>query len=161
MRELNQTLFKHLFDYCDGELYWKVQQGSQKPGSLVGCSNGIRKVCNINKKQHYLHRVIYCWHHGEFDGHIDHIDGNPLNNRIENLRLATSVQNNHNRRLDKSSSSKVKNVYWSKANNKWGVLISGVFGKRKFFGYYADIDLAELVAIEARSKYHNQFARHN
>ena len=161
MRELNQKLFRQLFDYRDGELYWKVHQGSQTPGSIVGCSNGIRKVCLINKTQHYLHRVIYCWHYGEFVGQVDHIDGNPLNNKIENLRLATSTQNNHNRRINRNSSSKVKNVYWNKQASKWGVLISGVFNKRKFFGYYADKELAELVAIEARNKYHNQFARHN
>jgi hypothetical protein len=32
--------------------------------------------------------------------------------------------------------------------------------KKKNLGYYADIELAELIAIEAREKYHGTFANH-
>jgi hypothetical protein len=90
---------------------------------------------------------------------IDHIDCNKSNNKIENLRVATKSQNQCNRAITLLNKSGVKNVSWSKDRKEWVVQIS-VNGKKKFIGRYKDLELADLVAQEARDKFHGKFARH-
>lgn len=53
---------------------------------------------------------------------VDHIDGNPLNNRRENLRICTLRQNLLNRR-SVSKTSKFKGVCWSGRERKWRATI--------------------------------------
>jgi hypothetical protein len=60
--------------------------------------------------------------------------------------------------LAKNNTSGVKGVTWKADKHKWRVRI-GVNGKRIHIGDFADFELAELVAFEARAKYHGQFAR--
>lgn len=50
---------------------------------------------------------------------IDHKDGNGLNNRRDNLRLATKPQNAANSIKRQKASSRYKGVTWSSANGKW------------------------------------------
>ena len=85
---------------------------------------------SINKKFYKLHRLIYKYHNEEWDitnsknNQIDHIDINPLNNKIENLRIVNSSQNNRNQNKRKNCSSKYVGVSWNKANNKWATQIT-------------------------------------
>ncbi|SLN74675.1 AP2 domain protein [Roseivivax jejudonensis] len=66
-------------------------------------------------------RVAWAIYYGEWpsDRHIDHINGDPTDNRICNLRLATRSQNNQNVRSAKGSSSRYKGVAWDKSRGKW------------------------------------------
>lgn len=88
---------------------------------------------------------------------LDHINGVLTDNRIENLRPATVVQNQRNAIKRKDNTSGVKNVSWHKGAKKWGVQMC-VNKRIKHLGYYADLELAELVAKEARAKFHLDFA---
>jgi hypothetical protein len=151
---MNQALLKELFDYKDGNLFWKKTKKQITNIEPIG----YVRVC-LNKKQYKAHRVIFLMHHGYLPEFIDHIDGNKLNNKIENLRPATKQQNNQNRGIQKNNKSGAKGVCWSKATNKWRIQIN-INNKKEYFGVYEDLELAELVAIEARNKYHNNFARH-
>lgn len=154
---VTQERLKELFDY-------------DQEGWLIRRSTGLRVKCSpveghrylrvfIDDKPRPLHRMIYLWHHGYLPKTLDHIDGNRENNKIENLRQATQQQNCLNRKHKSTSKSPYKNVYWHQAMNKWTVAMK-VDGNRKRFGYYDDIELADLVAMEARDKFHGQFARH-
>ncbi len=67
-------------------------------------------------KKIYMHKVINKTPHG-FD--TDHINGNKLDNRRENLRTATRNQNNANRPKKPNCSSKYRGVCWHKQRNKW------------------------------------------
>jgi hypothetical protein len=58
-------------------------------------------------------------HYGYIPSIIDHIDGNPLNNNIKNLRPATEMQNHHNMGISKRNKSGIKGVCWDKSKNKW------------------------------------------
>lgn len=60
----------------------------------------------------YAHRIVYAIVHGEFPETVDHIDGDPLNNRIENLRAATIQQQQWNKPARKGTSSGVKGVQY-------------------------------------------------
>ncbi len=81
-----------------------------------------------------------------------------MDNRIENLRLATASQNMMNRKKFKNNRSGVTGVSWHKKSERWFVYIDAN-KKRKNIGYFDDFELAELVAIEARDLYHGKFAR--
>ena len=158
---ITQELLKSLFDYQDGQLIRK------KNGKVVVCSptKGHRYLrLYINGAPRSLHRMIYLWHHGSLPKVLDHIDGNRENNRIENLREVTQQQNCLNRKHKSTSTSPYKNVYRaSMANPDWQknwVVSITVEGKRKYIGSFEDIELADLVAQEARDKYHGQYARH-
>jgi hypothetical protein len=113
----------------------------------------------VNGRFFRLHRLIYLYHHGYLPEQVDHINRNCLDNRIENLRPANTQQNSSNRKIFTSNTSGCKGVYWHKINKKWFVYVD-VDKKRKNIGYFDDLELADLVAIEARDKYHGAYANH-
>jgi hypothetical protein len=159
---VTQERLKELFDY--------------ENGGFIRRSTGLRVKCSSVKGHRYLrlyvdgkprslHRMIYTWHHGAPEGNIDHADGNRENNRIENLRMATQQENCLNRKHRSTSKSPYKNVYLQSPtkNAEWKrnwVVSINVNGKRKYIGSFEDLELADLVATEARDKFHGQFARH-
>jgi hypothetical protein len=158
---MNQTKLKNLFDYVDGKLFWKVANSPRiKVGQEAGYlrKDGYRYV-QIDCKGYRSHRLIFLLHNGYLPTEIDHVDGDLTNNKINNLREATRDQNMFNTKTPRHNTSGIKGVSWYKATGKWSVHI-GVNNKKLFFGRYKDLELAELVAIEARNKYHGQFARH-
>lgn len=118
----------------------------------------IYRATKIKGRQYAVHKLIWLWHHGEYPEQIDHINRNGLDNRIENLRLATASQNMMNRKRFKNNSSGVTGVSWHKKSERWFVYVDAN-KKRKNVGYFDDLELAELVAIEARDLYHGKFAR--
>ena len=103
------------------------------------------------------HRVAWLLHTGEVPGdmQIDHIDGDPTNNRISNLRLVTHRENGINQRKHKNNTSGVMGLYWHKKAGKWAVQISE-FGKIKYLGLFED----KWEAICARKSAENRFGYH-
>jgi hypothetical protein len=157
---LCQITLNELFSYKDGALYWKnAPCKSVKSGQKAGFLNlkKYQKV-KIKGKAYFAHRLIFMMHNGYMPEFIDHIDGNPENNLIENLRPASRQQNNANAKLRIDTASGAKGVTWHKS--KWNVRVS-VNGERKHIGSFEDFELAELVATMAREKYHGLFARHH
>jgi len=152
-----------LFEYRDGDLYWKVKPSKDariKVGAKAGtiAHMGYWRI-GLNRLCYMAHRLIYAMHNnGECPEVLDHIDGNKLNNRIENLRPASTSQNAHNSKLHIKNKSGFKNVSWLEAKKRWRVLIT-VNGKRKCW-LCKDLELADLVAQEAREKFHGEFASH-
>lgn len=157
---ITQELVRYLFNYENGILTWKNPTSKKfKPGNVAGKMDKDYSRVKVNRRMYLIHRLVYLYHHGNLPKYIDHIDGNPLNNKIENLRECTLSQNVHNSKLCKINTSGVKGVSWNKRNKKWVVCINSQ-NKRKHIGYFDDFELAELVAIEVREKYHRGFARH-
>jgi hypothetical protein len=161
--KITQERLKELFEYReDGTFVRKVSTSNRvKVGDVVGWpTKGNRYIgLSVNGMKQLMHRIVFLYHHGYLPDCIDHIDGNGTNNKIENLREATQSQNLCNIKRKSSNKSGVKNVVWCASSNKWGVFLK-VNGKQKYFGVYPDIELAELVAVEARNKYQGQFANH-
>jgi hypothetical protein len=161
--ELSQEYLHKLFEYKDGVLYWKEKPSkfaNIKVGSPAGRtdSHGYFQT-TINKRGYLNHRLIFFMHHGYLPKVLDHIDGNRKNNLIDNLREATVFQNNQNRAKLPNNKSGYKNVYFHKDSNKWAVTLR-IDGKETHIGLFDDLELADLVATEARDKFHKQYARH-
>lgn len=78
----------------------------------------------------------------------DHINGNKLDNRKENLRTVTHSQNQLHSRLPKTNTSGVKGVVWDKKNKKWQAQLK-VNGKNHFLGRYKTIIEAYYKRLEA------------
>jgi hypothetical protein len=149
------------FKYQNGFLFYKSKPANRiKIGDMAGYKNGDGYlVVEINHKCYGIHRLIFMMFNGYLPNEIDHIDNNRLNNKIENLRPATKFQNFLNRTKRSDNTSGVKGVYWHKDRKKWQVSLS-VNKKSKYFGLFDNFELAKLVSIEARNKYHGNFANY-
>lgn len=160
MADYTQDYALSLFEYRDGKLYRKTKKSNAKIGEESGWigNRGYRLVC-INYKDVLVHKIVYLMHHGYIPEYIDHVNGIRTDNRIENLRAATCSQNGYNQKKSSRNKSGCKNVSWNALRSKWAVRI--VYGKGKLKQWYVDdFELAELLAEEARKKFHMEFACH-
>ena len=133
---------EELFEYRDGTLYGKHVSWRRKASNslVVGKALGSPMLAghlsisfkDKRGKRHsaLVHRVIYMMHHGELPEMLDHINQDPADNRIENLRPATKSLNSQNR--------------GAQSNTKWGM--RGIH-KDKYGGYYA------YIAIDGKRKH--------
>jgi hypothetical protein len=147
------------YDPDTGEFTWKISpKFNVNIGDKAGGNhNGYCRV-SIKNKKYLTHRLAWLYVYGEFpDTHLDHINGDRGDCRISNLRKANYITNGYNRARPKNNTSGIKGVVWDKSANKWKVSI-GVNGNKVYIGLFEDIELAELVATEARRKYHGEFA---
>ncbi len=162
---ISQEYLKSILDYNPntGIFTWKVNKsfsGKSRAGKQTGYKdkNGYMYI-RIDYKLYRSHRLAWLYMYGEFTGEIDHIDNNPSNNAINNLRLCTSSQNKCNMRLRSDSTSKVKGLHWYKAYKKWQVNIT-INKKTKCLGYFEDFFEACCTIYSARNKLHGEFANH-
>lgn len=89
---------------------------------------------------------------------VDHINGNKLDNRKENLRFCTISQNGMNRSHERKNKIGLKGVSWDKANKKWLVVIGYGAGIQKHIGRFSNPEDAHKAYCEAALKYHGEFA---
>jgi hypothetical protein len=102
----------------------------------------------------FLHRYLVQAQKGD---HVDHKNGNGLDNRRDNLRKATQTENNRNRRKKPGVASKYKGV--AAHYDKWSATIWA--GKKTWLGRFATEKEAALAYDEAARRLHGEFARVN
>ena len=88
---------------------------------------------------------------------VDHINGNSLDNRKDNLRLCNNAENMRNRDKPRNNTSGYKGVTWNKDMKKWQAQIM-VNYINIILGYYKDIKKAARVYNEAALKYFGEYA---
>ena len=143
LRRLKENFYTH-----DGKLYAKrAYSGRVKIGQEVGTTiiNGRRTVM-CNYKQYFVHRIIYYLTHDTWPvGVVDHINGDPLDNRPENLRDVSHKENVRSfRKIVKPVSSNYRGVHWDAKMKKWHAQAS-IDNKRKHLGYFESEKEAALV----------------
>ena len=153
--ELTQEVLNEMFSYVDGRLYWK-RRGNKEAG-VVG-KRGYR-IVGINYKRHMVHRLVWVMHGNEPVPLLDHIDGNKLNNRIENLRPATKSQNMMNAAPYRSNTSGIKGVSWISTIKRWTGQVT-YQGKIYKAGVFRDKEECAIAVRILREKLHGEFARH-
>lgn len=109
-----------------------------------------------------MHRMIM---NAKEKEHVDHINGNPLDNRKENLRVCTACQNLANQKLRKDSTTGYKGVCASKVKiNPWRAYVNKkIDGKSKqhHLGFFKTKEEAALAYNEKAKELFGEFARLN
>ena len=147
----------NMFDlnYATGELVRKIAATTRWPvGSIAGGvdeSGYVRlRVLGIKYK---AHRVVWCKHYGEWpDGEIDHINGIKSDNRICNLRIATSQMQMQNRGTLKSNTSGYRGIN-KMSNGTWRARIA-LFDVRHSLGCFKTYEEALAARKKAEAELH-------
>ena len=161
---ITQSELKELLHYDPetGIFHWlKSTTRSVKAGYVAGGKNhkGYVRI-GVNKKRYLAHRLAWLYVYGYFPKYdVDHINTIPFDNRISNLREATTPQNQHNVKMSKANKSGVKGVCFDRSRKKWMAQLQ-VNTKKIRLGRFDNIDDAEKAVKEAREKYHGEYARH-
>lgn len=146
-----------------GFFYWRAPRKGVRVGSRAGKifqpnKNRTYWVICFSNNTYYAHRLAYYFCTGIDPGqnHIDHADGDGLNNRFANLRLALPSQNNFNQRKRADNTSGYKGV--SKHRNKWRAEINA-YGTYRHLGTFDTPELAHMAYCKAAAELHGEFAR--
>jgi hypothetical protein len=143
-----------------GEFHWRKPRPNATSGSRAGgmTAYGYRKI-SVCGRNYLEHRLAWLFMTGEYpDGEIDHINGDKIDNRYSNLRLATPSQNQANKGMRSDNTSGVKGVTWDKSRGKWLASIHKD-GERIPLGRYNDINDAAEAYRAASIEYFAEFSR--
>jgi hypothetical protein len=148
------------YDLNTGLFVWVKPTGDRvKSGQIAGSLRPDGYVfTQINKRRFMNHRLAWLYVNGVWPSdEIDHIDGDRSNNRISNLRPATSKQNKENTSIRSTNTSGHKGVHWDKSRQKW---MAFVVHNRKFHnvGRFENVNDAITATKQARDAL---FTHHN
>ena len=163
---------RQCFRYDDGKLFWlrrpkdhfaderawkiwNTRFADTEAGSLQ--SGGTRVSVGINGRTTLRYLIIWAIHHGEWNLGIDHENRNSLDDRLENLRIATHAQNCANKTMSVRNKSGYKGVSWDFEKCKWQVHVSRN-GRSTFVGRFDDPVVAHEAYMEAAKKSFGEFA---
>jgi len=165
---LTAEIIREILEYrpLDGVFYWRNEGRAgfnnsaifHKAGDIAGTKRKVdgRVVIRINGKLYLRYRLAWLWVTGVWPlAEIDHIDGDPTNDRFSNLRDASRTKNQENMRLPQKTkeSSAFLGVYANKKGRKkrWRSAIS-VAGKQISLGaFYNEIDAYEAYVHAKRN----------
>lgn len=142
------------YDKETGILIWKkrIEEKTNPPktfnanfaGKRAGNPYGKTRHWQINilGKRYLVHRVIWAMHTGKIVfGEIDHINGDPEDNRLSNLREVSHFENMVNRKTPSHNSSGKIGVCWHLQAKKWRAYITKD-GKQISLGLFNSVDEA-------------------
>lgn len=135
---------------------WNVRFAGTVAGSKIG--NGYLQV-RIGGRSYYAHRLAWAISTGAWpDDDIDHINGVPDDNRLDNLRAATRSQNLWNRSVSPKNKSGLKGVSLHKPSGLW---IAQIKANRvaRHLGYFRTPEEAHKAYGVASAMLHGEFGR--
>lgn len=144
-----------IVDDGDYALISRFKWSSKQCGNTVYAHRGYTE--NGRKTMVVMHRFLMG---AKSSIQVDHVNGNGLDNRRENLRFATLQQNQFNQTKIPGCSSKFKGVHWNKKFRKFQASIR-VHGHRKSLGYFRNDASGAKAYDQAAIKFYGQFARTN
>ena len=150
------------YDPETGHLWWLQRSGGKvKMDKPAGCRRPDGRIqVKVLKTLFKAHRVCWALYYGEWpDCDIDHVNCNPADNRIANLRLASRTENNRNRVKRSGCSSQYKGVTWDKQWRKWRAAIR-IDGKLMRLGAFDDEYQAHLAYCAAADEHFGEFKRY-
>jgi len=139
----------------------RFSRGGYPAGSVAGAlCNGYIKIF-IDGKSHSAHRLAFLVIHGHMPDELDHINGDPSDNRIANLREATRRENQRNKGRYSNNQSGYKGASWHKSNGRWQANARDSSGKKKHLGYFNTPEAASAAYEAYAMKLHGDFFRQN
>lgn len=156
-----QERVKELFYYKDGALFYKENGTRRFKDKEVGWQEKKIKYkrMSVDCRGFLVHRIIFLFHYGYLPQVLDHIDNNPLNNKIENLRETTNTQNviNTPKVIRKGTTSKYKGVSRSQSNKYWIAQIYLTRKTKTVLGKFKTERAAALRYIQEAQKHFGEF----
>ena len=141
---------------------WNTRYAGKVAGAIAKRAGTDYIVIAIHKKPTLAHRLAVYYMTAEWppDG-VDHCDCNGLNNRWENLRPATQLQNAGNTRLMSTNTSGLKGAFLHEAKHRRKRYQAKIrFNKKNIsLGYYETAEEAHAAYMAAAIKYRGEFAR--
>ena len=160
--DLTQERLKELLDYDSntGVFRWRVRNKSNRRTDIAGCRARSEHWCiNIDGRNYRAHQLAWLYMKGEWGRPlIDHRDGNPLNNRWDNLRLASHANNAANRARLRTNRSGFKGVCFDSRRGKWMAQITKG-GRRYMIGRFATPEDAHAAYVAKARELFGEFAR--
>lgn len=138
------------YDPKTGHFRWLKCRDDYFTGKIAGAANsdGYWHI-SIDGVILKGHRIAWAMTYEKWPPReIDHRNGNGLDNRIDNLRLATRSQNNQNKRVYKNNVSGIKGVHFLREKNAYVARIT-INGKRTYLGYFKKAEEAGLAYKDA------------
>ena len=150
------------YNETTGEFALKKSRPGTKEGRVAGCKDSDGYILiKLDYRVYKAQRLAYVFVFGSVpaDMAIDHIDRNPGNNAISNLRLADPQQNTHNTiKAPANSSTGLRGVYWHKQRGCYAAAIK-INRKRKYLGYFDTAEEAYSAYLAAKKAAHPFFAQ--
>ena len=159
--ELKQLL---IYDEETGQFYWRRvgRRSAWWEGHRAGTTNKFGYVLiGVYGVQYFAHHLAWLYVKGEWaTGELDHIDTNPSNNRMGNLRPATSSQQKRNKGVQSNNRSGLKGAFWHGCHKgkKWRSQIK-VGPRLIFLGYFETAESAHEAYCAAAKEHFGEFAR--
>ncbi len=150
-----------IYDQTSGIIAWRISpRASVRSGTVAGriTTRGYRQI-TIDRRSYSAHRLAWFYVNGEWPvDELDHINGNKLDNRIDNLRPATRAQNIVTEGVRKNNTSGFKGITWEPQNRLWRARIGN--GERRVnLGRFKRIEDAYAAYCVAAKAMHGEFAR--
>lgn len=162
---LTQDRLKELLDYDPdtGVFVSLKKRGGSKPSTVpVGWTKPGPVpyiLINVDGRAYRAHRLAWLYVYGEWpELHVDHANGNSLDNRIANLREAEAWQNLANAKKPVTNTSGYKGVQWHKAAQRWMATIR-VRGETVYLGLFDDPAEAHAAYCSKAAETKGEFAR--
>lgn len=157
--ELNAERLRELLSYDPetGVFTWAVRPSQRvMAGSIAGAAHksGYRYI-KIMGRSYFAHRLAWLYVHGEWPANeVDHVDGDPLNNALSNLRSATRAENMQNfSRARADSKSGFRGVTWNSQYRKWEANITHR-GRQRRVGFFDTAESAHNAYLAAKAELH-------
>lgn len=118
---------------------WNTRYAGTEAGWVYSDSHGNKYLCvTVDGRKYRAHRVIWLMTTGAWPvNHIDHIDGDGMNNAISNLRDVTASQNHRNQKIDSRSKTGIPGVRFCSDTQKYETRIHNR-GKSQRLGRFTD-----------------------
>lgn len=147
------------YDPETGVLTWAIRKHKVKLGAVAGRTTpkGYIEV-RLNLVIYQAHRLAWLYMYGDWpDGFIDHINRDPGDNRIANLRVVSRQQNARNVPVSIRSSTGIKGVGHHKQSGKYRAKI-WAGGKQLWLGHFDTVEAAAAAYKQAAIFHHGEFA---
>lgn len=157
----SQEYLKEFFNYDNitGLFTWKIRTSNRiNVGSIAGNENTIGYIqIQLDKRNYLAHIFAWKYYYGiDPINDIDHINGIRSDNRIENLREATTIENNRNRRMQSNNTSGYKGVFYNKRDSNYYAR-AGLNGTYVSLGYFNTPEEASDAYIKFTKEHFKEF----